>query len=423
MAALLVSDGSAWRSCNKRAWSRMLSPTRSRLNRPQPAACRALHSPIDALQRRARSQQLPLPAAARLTSPPSRRRRAQRAALRPQAGLYSLPGDLYGSLQTGCGIAYLLALCFSALPILTGDSLERNKRRYESPDTDESAGALGSGSHCFAELGQLHPGRVAGWALPPLVPQPTACPESERPRATAPSTATLCGLDSGAENIRWSVMGVLSVLPFINPMVCACFHSQPPHTRCHTMCSTPAAAAHRAAARRQQQRRPARATGACETSHACALARPVAARRLGCLPSSRSSLPCCRPHPAAVCRRGCLQRWMTRRRLRSTTPSPSSTRCLTWPTASSSTPSPCSPSSSALCTSRCGPQRPGPGHGAGAGAGGMEGRRAGALRLALRPLMPTVRPLPRPGSHPSHFFPPFALPSRYPKCNSLPPRS
>jgi hypothetical protein len=111
----------------------------------------------DALHRQAVSEQLLSPSTARLPRLASRRRRQQRAALRPQAGLYSLPGDLYSSLQTGCGIAYLLALCFSALPILTGDSLERNKRRYESPDTDESAGA-GRGSmalahcmhHCWA---------------------------------------------------------------------------------------------------------------------------------------------------------------------------------------------------------------------------------------------------------------------------------
>ncbi|KAL4433056.1 hypothetical protein ABPG77_006483 [Micractinium sp. CCAP 211/92] len=67
--------------------------------------------------------------------------------------------DLVSSLQTGCGIAYLLALGFSALPILTGDSLERNEQRFLQPTDEDSA-----------------------------------------------------------ENIRWSVMGVLSVLPFINPM-------------------------------------------------------------------------------------------------------------------------------------------------------------------------------------------------------------
>lgn len=62
------------------------------------------------------------------------------APLPPHAGLYSLPADLVSSLQTGCGIAYLLALGFSALPILTGDSLERNERRFLQPTDEDSAG-------------------------------------------------------------------------------------------------------------------------------------------------------------------------------------------------------------------------------------------------------------------------------------------
>jgi len=62
--------------------------------------------------------------------------------MRPQAGLYSLPADLYSSLQTGCGIAYLLALGFSALPILTGDSLERNERRFLQPSDEDSTGGV-----------------------------------------------------------------------------------------------------------------------------------------------------------------------------------------------------------------------------------------------------------------------------------------
>ena len=91
--------------------------------------------------RRGGSQLLPPPPPPPPPLPSQRRRLRQ--PVRPQGGLYSLPPDLYSSLQTGCGIAYLLALCFSALPALTGDSRERNERRYASPDSDESAGAEG----------------------------------------------------------------------------------------------------------------------------------------------------------------------------------------------------------------------------------------------------------------------------------------
>ncbi|PSC70899.1 Ras-related Rab7 [Micractinium conductrix] len=101
----------------------------------------------------ARRLAIPLP-----PSPPHRRRHRHLVA-QPRAALYSLPSDLYGSLQTGCGIAFLLALGFSALPILTGDAAERNERRFLQPSDEDST-----------------------------------------------------------ENIRWSVMGVLSLLPFVNPM-------------------------------------------------------------------------------------------------------------------------------------------------------------------------------------------------------------
>jgi hypothetical protein len=156
-------------------------------------------------------------------------------AVQPRAGLYSLPPDLYGSLQTGCGLAFLLGLCFSALPILTGDSLERNVRRYQSPDTDESAGGH---SHHYAAI-DSQPCYLAGMLLQlevtsslSCLPRTPVCSLSEeaffvrrsiasaagfllaRPDSCLPLVAALL-----AENIRWSVMGVLSVLPFINPMV------------------------------------------------------------------------------------------------------------------------------------------------------------------------------------------------------------
>lgn len=83
-----------------------------------------------------------LPSCSRIPHLPQRSRQTRRRTLPlpPRAGLYSLPSDLVSSLQTGCGIAYLLALGFSALPILTGDSLERNERRFLQPTDEDSAG-------------------------------------------------------------------------------------------------------------------------------------------------------------------------------------------------------------------------------------------------------------------------------------------
>lgn len=77
---------------------------------------------------------------------PLRRRPCRRAAAAapPRAALWSLPPDLLGSLQTGCGIAWLLAIGFSALPILTGEAAERNERRFLQPDEEDSTGAQGS---------------------------------------------------------------------------------------------------------------------------------------------------------------------------------------------------------------------------------------------------------------------------------------
>ena len=83
-----------------------------------------------------------------------------RQLLRPQASLYHLPSDLQSSVQTALGIAWLLAVPFSALPILTGEAKERNEQLYARPNQDQ-----------------------------------------------------------GAENVRWTVMGVLSFLPFLNWLV------------------------------------------------------------------------------------------------------------------------------------------------------------------------------------------------------------
>lgn len=108
-------------------------------------------------------------------------RRAQGAIRRrttlvcPKAALYHLPNDLVSSLQTGVGIAWMLALPFSALPILTGEAKERNQQRTVRPTQDQ-----------------------------------------------------------GLENVRWSVMGVLSFIPFLNWLVrrghcspaCAAQHSR-----------------------------------------------------------------------------------------------------------------------------------------------------------------------------------------------------
>ena len=99
--------------------------------RPAAHSTPVLHRGAAALRRQQGSK---------LLSPQLPAQHPRRRAVAPAAGLYSLPPDLYSSLQTGCGIAYLLGLVFSALPILTGDSRERNERRFLQPDKEESTG-------------------------------------------------------------------------------------------------------------------------------------------------------------------------------------------------------------------------------------------------------------------------------------------
>jgi len=77
-----------------------------------------------------------------------------------QASLWSFGDDIVNALHTGTSIAIVLGLGLSALPLLTGDSKERNERRFLHPNEDE-----------------------------------------------------------GADNIRWGVMSTLAFLPFLNPMV------------------------------------------------------------------------------------------------------------------------------------------------------------------------------------------------------------
>lgn len=79
--------------------------------------------------------------------------------LTPSAALYTLPDTLSDSLKTGATLGIALSLALSALPILTGESKERNEARYNQPSQDDSV-----------------------------------------------------------ENIRWSVMAVLSFLPFLHPL-------------------------------------------------------------------------------------------------------------------------------------------------------------------------------------------------------------
>ncbi len=67
--------------------------------------------------------------------------------------------DLAGGVRTTTVLALVLATVFSALPILTGESKERNERRFLRPDEGE-----------------------------------------------------------GADNIKWSVMGLLAFFPFLNPL-------------------------------------------------------------------------------------------------------------------------------------------------------------------------------------------------------------
>jgi hypothetical protein len=97
----------------------------------------------------------------RLHSPSKRNkhRHNRNHLLPPSAALYTLPDALSDSLKTGATLGIALSLALSALPILTGESKERNEARYNRPSQDE-----------------------------------------------------------GVENIRWSVMAVLSFLPFIHPL-------------------------------------------------------------------------------------------------------------------------------------------------------------------------------------------------------------
>lgn len=101
-----------------------------------------------------------LPKVASAISSFTRRSKPRLRALYVKSALYHLPSDLQSSVQTGLGIAWLLALPFSALPILTGESKEKNEQRALSPSQTDSAA-----------------------------------------------------------NIRWSVMGVLSLVPYFNWLV------------------------------------------------------------------------------------------------------------------------------------------------------------------------------------------------------------
>jgi hypothetical protein len=101
----------------------------------------------------------------RLNASLSPRRRPPTRPLRrpspsPRAALYHLPDDVVGAVQTAAAVGMALGLGLSALPILTGESKERNARRWLHPSEEESS-----------------------------------------------------------ENFRWAVMAVLSAIPFISPMV------------------------------------------------------------------------------------------------------------------------------------------------------------------------------------------------------------
>ena len=117
-----------------------------------------------------------------------------------------------------------LALGFSALPILTGDARERNERRYLSPDADEGAG--GPRTVCCWHLtcaGGLVCLSVCAWSCQYNCSSLAWRPSDARLQWVCPCACSASihptPLNPSAENIRWSVMGVLSVLPLINPMV------------------------------------------------------------------------------------------------------------------------------------------------------------------------------------------------------------
>ena len=114
-----------------------------------------------------------------------RRRRRCAPALTPMAALWELPSEVAGTLRAATAAAALLAVALSALPVLTGEAKERNERRFLQPS------------------------------------------EGER-----------------AENVRWSVMAVLSCIPLVNPLVRRCCRvlrpllPPPPHSFLHRATNT-----------------------------------------------------------------------------------------------------------------------------------------------------------------------------------------
>jgi hypothetical protein len=84
----------------------------------------------------------------------------QRCSLPAHAALWALPDDIVGTLNTAAAVGIALSIGLSALPILTGDAKERNARSYYQPDSD-----------------------------------------------------------GAADTVKWSVMGVLSFFPLVNPTV------------------------------------------------------------------------------------------------------------------------------------------------------------------------------------------------------------
>jgi len=74
--------------------------------------------------------------------------------------LWDLPETVQHGIQLGTGVAISLSVGLSLLPILTGDSKERNENRFDRPNADDRA-----------------------------------------------------------DNVRWGVMSILAAIPFLNPMV------------------------------------------------------------------------------------------------------------------------------------------------------------------------------------------------------------
>ena len=77
-----------------------------------------------------------------------------------RSALWSFSDDITSALHLGTTIAIALGIGLSALPIFTGDSKERNERRFLQPNPEE-----------------------------------------------------------GADNIKWGVMSSLAFFPILNPMV------------------------------------------------------------------------------------------------------------------------------------------------------------------------------------------------------------